>query len=764
MATLEKRMFTYSVKGARRGSALVPAMMVVSMLAMLGLSLLSSGISGARAQTSAGDEYRLTSAAESVGTLAAEKLWSGYLAWNGNAPGTIDNFRNYLASVDLANTPGTGSPAPGAGQEYKAQIALPGGGDPTFDGTAVEGVRVVRRDDGDVTHLYVTVAVASKRGEGLATPTQRSVQLVYTIQPDDFEGFDYGILTNNVNCIFCHTVVDSADRAYNQDESQYGTFAKVKVGTLQSMMVRSDGRPACTDADADSVIAGSLYARGIATKNNGVPISNWTTQSLLSAQFDGVGNIVQDDNGNLVPGFFSPAAAPLAAGENLYLNYPTEYADMVDGKLPQSFPPPFPDDGGIDPTTHLPTSGGAGNKIVDPNEFYAEAQNASGSLSGGSIHLVSGADPIDTPEELTALLGGDPTTITGTATGNVVLVGTAENPIHIDGTVAIDGDVVIQGYVTGEGVLLAKGNVYVPSDVQYLDGDHFGVSPTGETNALGIACGGNLMIGDFLQPSLSSGPGTYDIVTGGPDGGYNFTLAEIANFNRNEWSKTQPLLPGPGEDTSIPASWTVVNPTYVAGYVPRYYQFGPGDVVPVFNLGEMFYDADTGTWHGHEAAFEWDPEQLSMWDPADTTNPALYDQVTGLPVAVLSTITPTGGWLSEEMLKLVVEEAEGVHPDGTPLQIDGLLYTNNAIFGIVPRGNLEYRGQMVVNGSLVCADLGLLAPGKRNGYGHPDNVPGSPFGVGLRLNYDQRTKQMINVKNPNQVTIRRTLWTPSVAH
>ena len=43
------------------------------------------------------------------------------------------------------------------------------------------------------------------------------------------------------------------------------------------------------------------------------------------------------------------------------------------------------------------------------------------------------------------------------------------------------------------------------------------------------------------------------------------------------------------------------------------------------------------------------------------------------------------------------------------------------------------------------------------------NLPGSPFRVGLRLNYDERTKAMLNVQNPNQVTMRRALVTPGAA-
>ena len=58
----------------------------------------------------------------------------------------------------------------------------------------------------------------------------------------------------------------------------------------------------------------------------------------------------------------------------------------------------------------------------------------------------------------------------------------------------------------------------------------------------------------------------------------------------------------------------------------------------------------------------------------------------------------------------------------------------------------------------------ILAPGFKNpgGLGSPNNVPGSPYAVGLRLNYDRRVKGMLNVTNPNQVVMKRTLWNPTV--
>ena len=148
-------------------------------------------------------------------------------------------------------------------------------------------------------------------------------------------------------------------------------------------------------------------------------------------------------------------------------------------------------------------------------------------------------------------------------------------------------------------------------------------------------------------------------------------------------------------------------------------------------------------------------------DPADHRNPILYDPATGEPRATVLTISPDAGWISDAVLKGQMQALKAARQEGDPMRLDGLYYTNNAIFGIVARSD-RMKGKLVVNGSLVCADLGLLSPGNITS-GGSDNVPGSPYSVGLRLNYDERTKGMLNVSNPNQVTIRRSLWRPTAA-
>lgn len=646
-------------------------------------------------------------------------------------------------------------------------------GVPKFDNVNVDQVRLVRRDEGDTTELYVTVAASTTRGVGHSNPIlERGIQVVYTIAPEDFAGFDFALLGNNVNCILCHTQIDLVERYYNQDGNLAGSFDRIKVGTLETLAIRHDMdglTQYITDQDADSSIAGSLYVRGKVADHDGHDISDWNALSFDSHRFDASGKLEEDAFGNMYPQKFSPAAQPHQPLENLYLNYASDYASMTDGALPVSFPPPIPDAGD-------PNAVGAGNKLVDAAEFASVAQTATGSISGGKISLqAAGAPAIDSNQEfMQALLVGNSPSLSASTTGNVVLYGTASDPIQLDGEVAIAGDVIIAGFVQGTGSIIAKGNVYIPTDLQYLDGVDangsrtFGIGAGGQENALGIAAGGNVVIGDYARPASFLGnnvyqiPGKYEIITGDSTGDWSFTLAEMSLFNRNEWAKSQLKWPAPGE-ADLPASqWSVTNPDYDPSYVPRYYHFGDGDEIPIYNKGGMGYDTGSGTRIGDsEVPLSWDPALLTIVDPADTTSPYLYDS-SGNSIAALIEMTPEGGWITDETFKAGIEWFADNRTQGQPFQIDGLLYTNNAIMAIVNRF-AQYEGQMVMNGAMVSADLGVLVPSiKGNQASHAGpNMPNSVFRVGLQLNYDERIRDLIQVQNPNQVKLERKLWNPS---
>lgn len=758
----------------RRGIAIIPTLLVVSGLGIFALALLTAGLSTKRSVNHQADDYRLSSAVESVAMLTTETIWSGYLADQGGAAGTIDTFRTYLDSIGIPDEGPGGQPASTDGVSMLAVTDLPKkNGQDNFNDVNVDLVQVLRRDVEDSTQLYITVSATTNRGAGLANPVlDRAIQQVYTIEPADFDGFDYAVLANNINCIFCHTNVDNVERIYGTDpDAQYD---RVKVGSLETLMLRHDADGNTTDLndfDADSFVAGTIYARGPVTDHDGTAVSNWSDLSFLGYDFDSDGKIIEDVFGDLSLTPFSPAGNPPDPLENLYLDYAENYSDMVDGGLPVGFPAPIPDDGGIDPATGAKVSAGAGNGFVDDEEFYAAALTADGAITAGIITVNDGTDPVDTIAEYAdALLTGNQPSVQQSVDGNVILTGTTANPITIDGTVAIDGDLIINGYVKGEGTLLVRGNIYVPTDMEYLDGVDddgnrtFGKDDNSLKNALGLAAGGNIIVGDYLAPStITYGtPGKYDTVSGDNTDKWNFALAEMSLFNRKEWMKTQPMLPGSPGEADLPSTlWTAVNPEYDATHVPRYYNFGDDDTVPIYNRGNIYYESTTGTWVGDaEVPLTWDPNKLTMADPMDTNDPTLYD-ASGVPLATLSNISPTGQWFDEDLYKVGIEYFEDARPFGKPMSIDGLLYTNNSIFSITNR-NTSMFGQLWVNGSLVAADIGLLAPGIPDYFGTaPNKSPLSDFAIGLQLNYDDRVKSLLNVKNPWQVELKRTLWNPT---
>jgi hypothetical protein len=82
-------------------------------------------------------------------------------------------------------------------------------------------------------------------------------------------------------------------------------------------------------------------------------------------------------------------------------------------------------------------------------------------------------------------------------------------------------------------------------------------------------------------------------------------------------------------------------------------------------------------------------------------------------------------------------------------EIDGLLYTNNSIFMMSRGHNRWTRGQevrsgggkMVVNGSIVAADLAMLVAGQDK----------DRYGRGLKLNYDVRTSEYLTIEAATSV-------------
>lgn len=71
---------------------------------------------------------------------------------------------------------------------------------------------------------------------------------------------------------------------------------------------------------------------------------------------------------------------------------------------------------------------------------------------------------LSSPRTINAVFGDDPG-----ESGNLYLVGTASNPIVLNGPIVARGHVFIKGVVSGQGAIYAGGNIYVGDDITYLN-------------------------------------------------------------------------------------------------------------------------------------------------------------------------------------------------------------------------------------------------------------------------------------------------------
>lgn len=103
---------------------------------------------------------------------------------------------------------------------------------------------------------------------------------------------------------------------------------------------------------------------------------------------------------------------------------------------------------------------------------------------------------------------GGTTIVDNTLEGNVVLIGTDDNPIEIDGPVVVTGDVLIKGVVKGQGTIFSGRNTHVIGNITYKSPPTWpkpdeDPDTTDTDNAtkdfLGLATKGNIIIGDYTR-------------------------------------------------------------------------------------------------------------------------------------------------------------------------------------------------------------------------------------------------------------------------
>jgi hypothetical protein len=653
----------------RRGSTLVFVALMVLVVGAMTATVFSFSTSSGKLAAARVKRGRLRGYAELGVANGYHQLWNRYLSSRGNKAGNYDDYASWLTD-ECGLADGRVLSLPGMTLGDRASVAM-----------------VVSRHDlaaSRSAYLQVTSTATDLDGEKL------TMSSVFKIGGKPYQGFGYGLLTRNIDCMMCHVGFNNVDLLNNKDASNFGSFPPAKVGITESATFRKD---------VSAILGGQLISRGPIMDASGNDLTTLPSGISSLAVSAADGTIAQSANGSTSTVSNLSAATPGADGAlspnaAFYKNYPTDPAQQTAGPLPTDFPSPF---NGMDYGT------------------WAQ-QTATGSLSGGTIYRADayGAGTLPGSGNTGSIAGFTE----GVGNGVTILNGTKENPILLDGTVGLGGDVIISGYVKGTGSIAAQGNMYVLGDLKYADGVDasgnrtYGVAQDGTTNSIALTAGGNVTVGNYMANKDGSVMDASD---------KSLLNKEIGAFNRDEWTKTQPALPDA-------TGRMVTNPTYDPGYVPTYYTFNPGDPVYVeapvpggtgIKASDIYFDPATRTWQGKTDGHY-----------------ALTNDNVILPGTGSSIVAMNSSAISNANFSALARSIDTARPSGQKLEIDALLYSSNMIF-VLARGNDSSKGYVNLNGSIVAKNTAILS--------------GASSAGAVSINFDKRNAKLINLVDSSQV-------------
>jgi hypothetical protein len=760
----------------QEGMALIFAMMAIIVIAA-SLALVMGRVQSVKRDTDAAlDMIRLEEAAQAGVELAVKSLWNDYLKTSGSTtnqnwasykfylnntlgvPINEDlNFNGQQDSNETGNGDGVFQKLPtGYDKRGKSLLSAPF---PLKDAAGnqygtIDSIHVARYDT-------VFEAVLTVRSQATVNGRTKTAVQVLQVGGSELVHTQFAILANNISCILCHAEFMSLNMEMNTNPSNYGTYDRIKIAALESMLVRM--------SEADSRVAGTVYTRGTLYKED------WTQYSaseLASSTFKGYqisntnGKILQNSSGAktivALNNATTNSSGDLNQFANLYRNYPKQPEKQTDGPLPEYFPAPFPDDNK--------------NRLVDDNEFNQIVNTASGSITltygqpqqGNTIKagVAYGvpAGQVYTGTNLPTTSNSAKTDLesTGAYNGNLILVGTVDDPIQINGSVAVNGDLVIKGPVKGDGKLHVRGNTYIIGDVTYADAPgEFGKNTSGTENAFALVSGGSILMGDYLtirgvnvssqntakypnwqqysihardvtrtntvsgetlkwgyKDQWSIDPG--QTVSGKPGQQFSFTTSELQLFNNLELERA------------------LANPNYT----PRFYGLRSSQPNNIY----VYYGE--GSFANNEHSVRYSESGVKTVSAYMLSKGYTTAQVNALMAkAKIHYLNPKSNWLSETALQNMWHDDEMSRPSSfRDFKFDGLLYSNNAIFAIARSYTRHYsntNGRMTIRGGVIASDLGIFVPG-----------PGT--GRGLNLYYDPRVERFLQNKDTEQVQFTRS--------
>jgi len=734
---------------SERGMAMLVALLAI-VLIMAALLLVTRQSAEAKMSTDiAVSQALLEEACKGGIDRGIARVWNDYVMGQGNTTGNLASYRVFIDEV-VAN----GESTQIVTEDTPMVI------DPTRN-IRVTNVTVARQDDLFGTQLTITAtATADVVGrDGATSAATQTAQQTVLVSGTPFTGFDYAVLANNINCILCHAGFRNLRQEYNTNPELYGTFDRVKVATLQALLFRQ--------STADSKVAGTVYTRGAVYNTNYTLMTDAqiSTGDFKGYQFsDTNGKVVQNPtNGSMVTVPLAPAGTDSEGRPvqfaNLYRNYPSDPKLMTDGPLPETFPAPFPDEDG--------------DRYVDDNEFEQIAGLLNGTIDGGIAYGVPDGQVYTgtgLPNASNGAFGA--LASTGRYDGNLILVGTNENPVTLSGELAVNGDLVIKGKVKGEGQIFVRGNTYIVGDVTYADAPgQFGVATDGTENMLGIITGGSVLMGDYLTvrgknhtQDTSKYPNSSLSIDVSVD---SKTVSTTVN-NVTQQVRIGYMDPGTIDPGQIVPTMTLPNGQVVQrdGYQ---FSFTTSELM-LFNNEEIkravedptyvprFYglrDSQPNNIYVYTKPSEEHAVRYDEYNNTTVKQLAQYIAEKGYPADILTRaayhyMNPAGNWISEDTLKQIWRTDERSRQQGDIWNFDGLLYSNNAIFTIArsyARHKSKTNGKMMIRGAIICPDIGVLVAG-------PDKKGEESF----TMLYDQRVREMWAPQDQTHVFFQRQVY------
>ncbi|HOZ48623.1 MAG TPA: hypothetical protein PLO37_19985 [Candidatus Hydrogenedentes bacterium] len=754
--------------------ALILAFMAI--LVILGaVTLIVGRVQSSKSSTDATvDGLVLDEACKAGLDYGIEFLWHQYIVGNGNTTGNLASYRLYADNVlNIPNNEDLNGNGRQDADEYDSDgdgtfeiaepLALVDPGDESgyFElkagGARVAGLTIGRTDD-------PTGSVFTLRSTGQVGERTKTVVQTVRISGLPFTGYEYAVLAKNINCILCHAEFRALDLETNTDAAKYGDFDRIKVATLESLLFRK--------TTADSNIAGTVYTRGNVYDeySNLMTADQLASSDLRGYDFDrSNGKILQDTGSgamtsvSLVDAELDDQGRPEQFA-NLYKNYPSDSALQTDGALPNAFPAPFPDDDE--------------DRYVDDEEFDTIADALVGTIEGGIAFGVPEGDLYEG--------SGLPTESNGAAAalandarfnGNLILIGTEDNPIVLDGDVAVDGDLVIAGKVKGWGQLFVRGNSYLVGDVTYADAEgQYGVAEDGTPNGFALVSGGSILMGDYLTIRGKNHTADTDKY---PDSGKSVRMREAhksASVTKRVGGKyvTQTLRYGYFDPGVIDAG--EIQSTMIDEYgnqvtrTGQQFSFTASELMLFNNMELDKAAADPEYKPRFYGLRDSQPDSIYTYHKGRDEHAVRYDEAgdgvqyiadyalsKGYDLGILDRaayhyMNPRENWISEDQLRQIWWNDEQQRSAHEIARFDGLLYSNNAIFTITRssvRHGSNTDGKMEVRGAIVCPDLGVLTPG-------PD-VSGQ---VSFTLLYDRRVQQFWAPEDTTQVSFQRLVYMP----